>query len=143
MIKDADKIQLKQRIGHLPKEKQVALALLFCKRMVPALNKFAKDGGFDCSVYRERLDDAWRSLDQGTSSSNYGEAAKQCLDHAPDTENFIHPLMLAVLNAALSVWRRWNFSRIMMLIVLLKLPSWRALRRHHMRSPWRLLHQTA
>jgi len=80
MIKDSDKIQLKQRIGHLSKGKQVALALLFCERMVPALNKFAKETGFDSSVYREHLDDAWRNPDQGTSSSDYGEAAKQCLD---------------------------------------------------------------
>jgi uncharacterized protein YjaG (DUF416 family) len=88
MMKGLGEFQLKQRIGHLSKRKQVALALLLCERMVPALNKFAKETGFDSSVYREHLDDGWHSLDQGTSSSNYGEAAKRCLDHAPDTEDY-------------------------------------------------------
>ena len=109
MIKASDKIQLKQRIGLLSQGKRVALALLFCERMVPTLNKFAKETGFDSSVYREHLDDAWRNPDQGTSSSDYGEAAKQCLDHAPDTEDFIHPLMSAALNAALSVAETMEF----------------------------------
>jgi uncharacterized protein YjaG (DUF416 family) len=107
MIEASDKIQLKQRIGLLSQRKRVVLALLFCERMVPALNKFAKETGFDSSVYREHLDDAWRNQD--TSSSDYGEAAKQCLDHAPDSEHFIHPLMSAALNAALSVVETMEF----------------------------------
>jgi uncharacterized protein YjaG (DUF416 family) len=118
MIKASDKIQLKQRIGLLSQGKRVALALLFCERMVSALNKFAKETGFDSSVYREHLDDAWRNLDQGTSSSDYGEAAKQCLDHAPDTEDFIRPLMSAALNAALSVAETMEFLADNVLIIL-------------------------
>jgi uncharacterized protein YjaG (DUF416 family) len=109
MIKESDKIQLKQTIGHLSKAKQVAWALLFCERMMPALNRFAKETGFDSSVYREHLDDAWRKADQGTSASDFGEAAKQCLDQAPNTEDFIHPLMSAALNAAISVVETMQF----------------------------------
>jgi hypothetical protein len=79
MIKDSDKIQLRQSIEYLSKEKQVALALLFC------------------------------------------EAAKQCLDHAPDTEEFSHPLMLAALNAVLSVVETMEFladNDVLMLVIL-------------------------
>jgi uncharacterized protein YjaG (DUF416 family) len=80
------------------------------RRMIPVLNnKFAKATGFDGSVYREHLDDAWRNLDLGTSPSDYGEAARQCLDHAPDTEEFSHPLVSAALNAALSVVETMEF----------------------------------
>jgi uncharacterized protein len=98
-------IQLRMyRVEHLSRRKQVAFALLLCERMVPVLNsKFAKETGFDGSVYRDHLDDVWRNLDQGTSSSDHGEAAKQCLDRAPDTEDFMHPLTSAALSAALSV----------------------------------------
>jgi uncharacterized protein YjaG (DUF416 family) len=102
-MKGLDEFQLKQRIGRLSKRRQVALALLLCERMIPALNKFAKETEFDSSLYRAHLDDAWQSLDQGTRLSGYGEAAKQCFEHAPDTEEFNHPLTSAALNAALSV----------------------------------------
>jgi uncharacterized protein YjaG (DUF416 family) len=104
-----DEFWLKPKVGHLSKEKQLAFALLLCERMVPALNRFANETGFDNSIYRERLEDAWCYLKQGTSPSTSAEVAEQCLDHAPDTEEFNHPLTSAALNAALSLAATMSF----------------------------------
>jgi len=100
---DLDAPRLKQELERLPRGRQVAFALLLCERMVPALEKFAREAGFDGCRYREGLDSVWRYLDKGGSSSNYAQLAERCLDHAPDTEEFDHPLTSAALNAALSI----------------------------------------
>ena len=106
---DLDESRLKRMIGHFAKGKQLAFVLLLCERMAPALNKFSKETGFDSSIYRGYLGDAWNYLDQRGSSSNYGEMAEQCLEHAPDTEEFNHPLTSAALNAALSIAATMGF----------------------------------
>lgn len=94
---------LRQEIEHLVKVKRFAFALLLCERMVPALEEFARDTGFDSSFYRDGLNGAWQYLEKEGGSSNYSEIAEQCLNHAPDTEEFNHPLTSAALNAALSI----------------------------------------
>lgn len=100
---------LRQEIKKIDKTKQVAFALLLCERMVPALEKFARETGFDSSIYRDSLSDVWCYLSNNISSLNYGEIARRCLDQAPDTEKFYHPLTSAALNAALSVAATINF----------------------------------
>jgi uncharacterized protein YjaG (DUF416 family) len=98
-----DESWLRQEIEHLTKGKQLSFALLLCERMVPALEEFAREVDFDGSFYRDGLDGAWQYLEKEGASSNYSEMAEKCLDLAPDTEEFSHPLTSAALNAALSI----------------------------------------
>ena len=98
-----DERPLRQALERLAKEKQVAFALLLCERLVPAFEEFSREVDFDDSLYRTGLDSVWHYLRQGGKSSNYARMAEQCRDHAPDTEEFSHPLTSAALNAALSI----------------------------------------
>jgi len=100
---ELDESRLKQEIKGLAKAKQLAFGLLLCERMIPALDKFSIETNFDSSLYTYCLDKAWHYLGQREDSYNCGEMAKQCLDRAPDTEEFSHPLTSAALNAALSI----------------------------------------
>jgi uncharacterized protein YjaG (DUF416 family) len=95
--------ELRQDLLHLAKEKRVAFALLLCERMFPALEKFARDAAFDSSLYRDGLDSIWKFLNKSEILLNYAQMAGRYQDHAPDTEEFDHPLTSAALNAALSI----------------------------------------
>ena len=100
---DLDCSWLRQEIERLTKRKQLAFVLLLCARMVPALEKFAQEENFDGACYRDALNTAWHCLEEDRTSSSFGRMAEACLDRAPDTEKFDHPLTSAALNAALSI----------------------------------------
>jgi uncharacterized protein YjaG (DUF416 family) len=102
-MSDFDNDNLKQRLDSLSKEKQLGFVLLLCERLMPALHIFASETGFNDSIYRECVHVAWQYLSGTTSLLNSGELADNCLNAAPDTERFEHPLTSAALNAALSV----------------------------------------
>jgi len=84
-------------------------ALLLCERMMSSLDRFSNDTGFDGIIYREFLDDVWLHLAGNGNLTSYREAAEECLDRAPDTAEFDHPLTSAALNAALSVGATMSF----------------------------------
>jgi uncharacterized protein YjaG (DUF416 family) len=77
--------------------------------MIPALERFAKEVDFNISFYRKALDHAWNYLEKGKRSSGHGQMAEECLDRAPDTEEFDQPLTSAALNAALAIAATINF----------------------------------
>jgi uncharacterized protein len=77
--------------------------------MTPALSQFANETSFKTSIYQECLDRAWRHLAGTANLCNYGELAEECLDDAPDTEEFDHPLTSAALNAAIAVGAMMSF----------------------------------
>jgi uncharacterized protein YjaG (DUF416 family) len=94
---------LKRELTSISRNRQLAFALLLCERMMPDLDRFSIDTGFDGAIYRKFLDEAWLHLAGIGSLSSFDEVAKECLDRAPDTEEFDHPLTSAALNASLSV----------------------------------------
>ena len=100
---------LKQSLGPLSKDQNLAFGLLLCERMMPALSRFARHTSFNDSIYQGCLNNAWRHFAGNTSPSNYGELAEACLNGAPDTEEFDHPLTSAALNTALSVGAAMSF----------------------------------
>ncbi len=100
---EVDEPSLKQAVGRLTKGGQLAFALLLCERMIPALEVFARETGYEASIYRGALDDAWHSLEHNGTSEIFRELAERCRKHAPDTEDFSHPLTSAALNAVLSI----------------------------------------
>jgi len=100
---------LKRSLSSLSKDRQLVFMLLLCERMMPGLNRFAGETGFNSSFYRKCLDDAWLYLAGNGNLPNYDEVAEKCLDGAPDTEEFDHPLTSAALNAALSVGAMMRF----------------------------------
>ena len=106
---DFNDVALKQSLGSLSKDKQLAFVLLLCERMIPALSRFSSETSFNDTICQECLESAWRHLGGNTSLPNYGELAEGCLDDAPDTEEFDHPLTSAALNAVLSVGAAMSF----------------------------------
>jgi uncharacterized protein YjaG (DUF416 family) len=99
---DFNEPALKGSLDRLPEAGQLAFMLLLCERMMPGLSKFANDTGFDASRYRKCLDDAWSYLSGQPLRSEPGKLAEACLDGAPDTEEFDHPLTSVALSAALA-----------------------------------------
>jgi uncharacterized protein YjaG (DUF416 family) len=108
-MSDFKEAVLKRNLGSLSRDKQLAFALLLCDRMKPALDKFASETSFNGAVYQACLDNAWLHLAGNTSLSNYREMAEKCLDAAPDTEEFDHPLTSEALNEALSIAATMSF----------------------------------
>ncbi|MFK4727325.1 uncharacterized protein YjaG (DUF416 family) [Bradyrhizobium niftali] len=97
-----NELLLKQTLQRLSKQGRLAFALLLNERMVAAMYKFAEEVDFDNSVYRKCLKEAWSCLEQAQFSVAY-DREKECMEHAPDTENYSHPLGPAALNSALSI----------------------------------------
>lgn len=108
-MKKLDNSALRQKLEFLSKGKQLAFALLLSKRMIPALDKFSRDTNFNGAIFHTGLDSAWRYLAGDANMPRYGEMAEESLAHAPDTEEFDHPLTSAALNAALSVAAMMSF----------------------------------
>jgi uncharacterized protein len=94
---------MRRRLSALPHVKQVAFALLVCERMMLALQAFAQDTDFEINRYRSCLQLAWEYLGGSREKDRYEPACRGCLEEAPDTENFTHPLTSDALNAALSI----------------------------------------
>jgi len=97
-----DEFMLEQRLRRLPRQGRLAFALLLNERMIPALYKFANEADFDSSIYRKCLNGAWSCLDRGRASFD-DDCVKECLEHAPETEDYNHLLTSAALNSALSI----------------------------------------
>jgi uncharacterized protein YjaG (DUF416 family) len=95
--------QLTRSLKALSGLKQVAFLLLLCERMMPEFRKFAKDTGFDLTVYGDCLEEGWEYLGGKAREQNYENLAKACLESAPDTENFDDQLTSAALDTALSI----------------------------------------
>ena len=94
---------LKPNLCSLSKEKQRAFALILSERLIPFFSWFASQTSFGTtSIYRNYLDDAWRSLTEAVPS-NWREAAQTCYMAAPHTDDFDHPLTSEALRAAISV----------------------------------------
>jgi uncharacterized protein len=98
-----DKKELSRRLKALSSLKQVAFLLFLCQRMMPEFRRFARDTGFDLTVYSDCLAEGWEYLGGKAGGRNYETLAKACLDSAPDTENFDHLLTSAALDTALSI----------------------------------------
>lgn len=81
-------------------KKQLAFALLIFERMLPDLIAFSKDTGFDASCYLQARDAAWKTLQNGSIDQTLNQA---CIQSAPDTEKFSHPLTSYALDAALAM----------------------------------------
>lgn len=81
-------------------KKQLAFALLIFERMLPDLIAFSKDTGFDPSCYLRARDAAWKTLQNGSVGQTLSQA---CIQSAPDTEKFSHPLTSYALDAALAM----------------------------------------
>jgi uncharacterized protein YjaG (DUF416 family) len=71
--------------------------------MMPLLQKFGDDSGYDVSLFRNCLSDGWQALSKGMGRRDWSNLAQECAKGAPDTEEFDHPLVSAALNAALSI----------------------------------------
>jgi uncharacterized protein YjaG (DUF416 family) len=84
----------------LSRKKQMAFALLVFERMLPGLLVFSKDTGFDDSCYLGARDAAWKGLQDSAVDKALDQA---CVQGAPDTEKFSHPLTSYALNAALAM----------------------------------------
>ena len=102
-MKNSHEFTLNQKLEQLSIAEQIAFALLLCERMLPTLYQFSSDTGFDSATYRTYMAAAWDYLVTCTNRPSFAEFEKYSLDHAPDTEDFNHPLTSAALNAALSV----------------------------------------
>ena len=87
--------------------KQMAFALLTIERMWPCLMAFSRDTGFDASCYRRGLEKAWMSLEHSLIDESL---IRECLDNAPETEDFSHELTSCALNAALATVDILEFS---------------------------------
>ena len=92
-----------RQIADLPRDKQLALMLVLCERMIPAMDQFVSETGHNGSIFRECLEKAWRHLAGKDGPFNWSNLAKQCLRSTPDTEDFDHPLTSEALDAALAV----------------------------------------
>ena len=77
--------------------------LLLCERAIPALRKFGVDTGFDISPSLKCLEIGWNFLGDIPLLTRYDELAESVLKSAPDTEDFVHELTSAALNATLCV----------------------------------------
>lgn len=98
-----DEKKLNRRLRALSSLKQLAFLLLLCERTMPEFRKFAKDTGFDLTVYRDCLEQGWECLGGKARPHVYETLARACLESAPDTEEFDHLLTSAALDAALSI----------------------------------------
>src|SRR5690348_16784721 len=87
-------------IAALSKPKQIAFALLLFERMLPSLEAFAKDTGFNDACYLKGRDAAWAALLTDHVEPSLSET---CVKSAPDIENFTHELTSFALNAALAM----------------------------------------
>ncbi|HLJ87178.1 MAG TPA: DUF416 family protein [Candidatus Angelobacter sp.] len=85
-------------ISALSSKKQLALGLLLFERMLPSLIIFSRDTGFDDLCYLQARDAAWFALLGGTIDPILND---NCIDSAPDTEEFTHELTSHALNAVL------------------------------------------
>ncbi len=98
-----DETALKNGLTALSYRKQLAFMLFLCERMAPGLQQFANDTGYDLSPYRECLEKGWAYLEGRPDPDGYERLAQNCVDNAPDTEDFDHVLRSAALDAALSI----------------------------------------
>ncbi|MDE3137296.1 MAG: DUF416 family protein [Acidobacteriota bacterium] len=88
----------------LPRERQLAFALLVFERMLPGLTAFSKATGFDDCCYLEARGAAWATLQGNAASRASTQALNQaCLQNAPDTDKFSHESTSYALNAALAM----------------------------------------
>lgn len=105
-----DEKRLRRSLDGLPRNRLLGFMLLLCERMKPAFDTFAGDTGVDDTPYRKCLDNAWSYLSGGKLASDHDALTQACLECAPDTEAFDHPLTSAALNFALSVHSLMAFS---------------------------------
>ena len=91
--------ELEVSVASLSRNKQLAFALLILERMMPSLNAFSRDTGFDESCYLRAKDAAWATLQSGSVGEVLIEA---CLRGVPDTEDYSNDLISYALNAALA-----------------------------------------
>lgn len=91
-------------LNGLPRERQLAFAVLAFERMLPGLTAFSKATGFDNCCYLEGRDAAWTTLRGKAASKASIQALNQaCLQNAPDTDKFSHESTSYALNAALAM----------------------------------------
>jgi uncharacterized protein YjaG (DUF416 family) len=94
---------LQEGLAALSMPRQLGFMLLLCERAIPALRKFSVDTGFDISLSLECLDIGWNSLGNLFRHTSYDLLAERVLKRAPDTEDFVHELKSAALNAILCI----------------------------------------
>ena len=89
-------------ILELPARKQLAFGLMIIDRMVPSLMAFSRETGFDTSSFFVAREAAWRVLEGGDKNLLSQSIGDACLQSAPDTEDFSHPLTSNALNAVVA-----------------------------------------
>ncbi len=94
---------LRNRLGTLPKWKQIGFVLLLCERMMPNLKEFSAATGFDGSGYADSMGLAWDSLNSVQNGRDYKTRPETSLTGAPSTEESVHRFTSLALNAALSI----------------------------------------
>jgi uncharacterized protein YjaG (DUF416 family) len=98
-----DDALLRNRLGRLPKWKQLGFVLLLCERMMPNFKEFGAAAGFDVSRYVDSMGLAWDSLIAVRNGRDYKPLSESSLAGAPSTEESVHRFTSLALNAALSV----------------------------------------
>ncbi|WP_315759583.1 MULTISPECIES: DUF416 family protein [unclassified Bradyrhizobium] len=92
-----------RKLRSLKAQARVALALLTCERMIPALMRFSADTGMDASIFRNGLDQAWLGLDDRRPVTELSKLIAMMQSRVPDTENYDHELTSFALNASVAV----------------------------------------
>jgi uncharacterized protein YjaG (DUF416 family) len=96
-------------LNPLSAAQRLALMLLLCERMMPGLQAFADQTGFDATIYKTCVASAWAKLAGEKCDADYAALAEDCLARAPDTEDSDSPLVSPALNAALSIAAMMTF----------------------------------
>lgn len=96
-----DPDRLHSALDKLPAERRAAFGLGICERMHPNFVAFARGTGADPSALRAFVDLAWEVL-AGRQGVDLDDAAAQCEELAPDTNESFHDLVSSALDAAVA-----------------------------------------
>lgn len=91
----------------ISRTRDLAVCILLCERMLPALVVFSKEMDFDCSDYLNGLASAWSGLRNVPVDQRLSE---RCSRNAPDTEHYSHPYTSYALNCALAIAETMQFA---------------------------------
>ena len=103
METEFNKVVLAARIGRLVRWKALAFGLSVCERMYPVFPIFAeRNGHHGVEVLRVALDGIWTELMAGRDRADLNSEAKQCMDVAPDMDDYDGLYASAAMDAACS-----------------------------------------
>ncbi|MEM7351021.1 MAG: DUF416 family protein [Acidobacteriota bacterium] len=95
--------QLKQALEELSDRKLLLFMLSCAERMIPSYSAFSRRTRFgDVSTLRIALDLAWSQLDKENGPPAVAPLVESCKKLAPDTEDFVDPLVSSALDSAVA-----------------------------------------